>query len=1591
MSRNILIGDDSMIQWLHISDLHMKNTDDADQQNFYNTLLKDCCERRIRANFIVVTGDLHDFRSHNGYEATQLFLYKLTDVLGLNIEKDLFIIPGNHDVDADAELRQHLDWPSDQDSDYPHVSVTHPSLIQNLLKDFKGYRAMASALLPMYQANNSNYQDPASVHVRIWRNKINILHLNTALLSNGERDHAEAVDINSVCGEQIRLQLKNGLPTIVIGHHSFHDLYRSIKDRLVQAFNQTNVWAYLAGDKHQTNYQGDEYLIDRKIGINAWPNIVAGKTSAAIDDDYSEPGAVLYCWDELSTVTVTHLSWKSKNSGNSMTILKGDSERTFPMYRNMGSQLYYDLLERLIKIRERHPSFQLMQIDSELFPKAYGKLDACKVPSDINNSLEENYSLSDIFRESWSGATQNHLMLEGEGGIGKTVALLSLTTQEDLLPRHVPAVYIPLYALKTRETDDSIGKYILEETLFGDKCQYADLNKLANQKWDCGPQLILLLDGFNEISPEVRYVIARNIEDWSNKRGIQIITASRFDVCNYLPGLAGEFRPIKLQPLSHEQIQNHLQRNGIPVPPLESTLWAVIDYPLMLALYTKTEDLQSRRSSIPMKWRTPSNSGSIIWNYLQSELWRYQVRTKKYQSLINVTLATEYIAPYIAWRMVQNQRFFLTEQEFVDYIQEALEFINIIDKNDWPIHIQQVIRHVGGTYNLLDENVFFDVLTCELNLFRVRESSSDPMVSLMHQHFRDCLAAIHLLNSICKSKGDLPEIWQHPIDSYVLNFIADLLTVEEFNWLWEANRVLQPTNPTATRIMLELQKRLSGYDFSHLNFSGMDLRKVHFYPYREPHSSALLLPRENAQLNSTQVSEHTFEPEGHKDSIEAIVVSEKSNYSASISLDGTVRIWDIISGECLNILESSQLPISAVAITKDSKLCVSASWDMTLNVWDVFAGTCSHTLKGHKSMINSVAITSDGSRCVSASDDNTLRIWDLSSGDLIHVLNEHTSSVKIVEITDDGHFCVSASEDGMIYVWDMASNKPVCHFTGHSSSIKGMAIIEDSKCCVSSDEYTICKWDMFSGKCIHPFKNHIGVLGKIVFSTDGRYCISTALWDNTLNVIDMDSGICLRTLTGHNDHINDIIITPDNRICITASRDKTVRIWDVYSGKCLHILEHHNFGVDKIAVTADGNRCISASYCELYVWDINSGKCLHALDGKEPSIRKTEITKDGSRCISVSWHNTIRIWDTASGLCQYVLKDHTDTITCAAMAPNGSRFVTSSGDTTIRVWDVNSGKCLHILDKHKDYVKGIVITPNSNYCISTSWDGTLRIWDISSGIHAGECIYKIKKPVSNYFDVTITLDGTRCISEGDHYSLGIWNILTGEPVKTLTGHTNSIEATAVLPGDHYCISASIDNSIRVWDMLEGVCVLTLDGGDTAIRRLAALDEHRFICTYDEHEYVSEEGETNIMRDVVSYNLRIGDICTGTFLKVLKGHRSNIVDIAITKDGSRCISASLDHTLRIWDTSSGECLHILKGHTDSVNAVAIAKEGNCCVSASADGTLRIWNISSGECLKVLKPIYDLSLFGVDLSSGIITPPEYSEVLRQNGAKIPPIVL
>lgn len=76
------------------------------------------------------------------------------------------------------------------------------------------------------------------------------------------------------------------------------------------------------------------------------------------------------------------------------------------------------------------------------------------------------------------------------------------------------------------------------------------------------------------------------------------------------------------------------------------------------------------------------------------------------------------------------------------------------------------------------------------------------------------------------------------------------------------------------------------------------------------------------------------------------------------------------------------------------------------------------------------------------------------------------------------------------------------------------------------------------------------------------------------------------------------------------------------------------------------------------------------------------------------------------------------------------------------------------------------------------------------------------------------------------------------------------------------------------------------------------------------------------------------------------HPNAIYGVAISADGNRLATASLDNTAAIWELATGKRLLTLKGHGDGVAYVQFFPEGRRIVTASLDRSLRIWNHDGG---------------------------------------------
>ncbi|KZP08735.1 WD40 repeat-like protein [Athelia psychrophila] len=157
---------------------------------------------------------------------------------------------------------------------------------------------------------------------------------------------------------------------------------------------------------------------------------------------------------------------------------------------------------------------------------------------------------------------------------------------------------------------------------------------------------------------------------------------------------------------------------------------------------------------------------------------------------------------------------------------------------------------------------------------------------------------------------------------------------------------------------------------------------------------------------------HKLHLEGHDHAVRALAA--RGRMLVSGSYDCTVRIWDIITGQCKWVLSGHTQKVYSVVLDPSRNQACSGSMDSTVRVWNLLTGECQYTLTGHTSLVGLLGLSP--SYLVSAAADSTLRIWDPDTGELRHTLAAHTGAITCFQHDE---FKVLSGSDGTLKMWNV--------------------------------------------------------------------------------------------------------------------------------------------------------------------------------------------------------------------------------------------------------------------------------------------------------------------------------------------------------------------------------------------------------------------------------------------------------------------------------------------------------------------------------------------------------------------------------------------
>ncbi len=292
----------------------------------------------------------------------------------------------------------------------------------------------------------------------------------------------------------------------------------------------------------------------------------------------------------------------------------------------------------------------------------------------------------------------------------------------------------------------------------------------------------------------------------------------------------------------------------------------------------------------------------------------------------------------------------------------------------------------------------------------------------------------------------------------------------------------------------------------------------------------------------------------------------------------------------------------------------------------------------------------------------------------------------------------------------------------------------------------------------------------------------------------------INTLSGHSDSVLSVAISPDGKMLASGSRDvydglrlRTIKLWNLTTGELLTTLTGHSSPVLTVDFSPNGQTLASASNMEfqdgnIKLWDVRTGRVRQTLGSSLVALRTS----------------------------------------CVTFSPDGQTLATGHFDAAIRLWHLSSPKELRTLRGHGWDVTSVTFSRDGRFLVSGGIDGAIMIWNWRNGERIrtlnrpsdffGSMVSWFDRSVGSIRSVAISPDGQIIASGGTSVGdngvsnppIKLWNTSTGEEIRILTGHRDSVNAIAFSSTAKIIASGGEDNTIRIWNYQTGELIQTLE-------------------------------------------------------------------------------------------------------------------------------------------------------------------------------------
>lgn len=262
-----------------------------------------------------------------------------------------------------------------------------------------------------------------------------------------------------------------------------------------------------------------------------------------------------------------------------------------------------------------------------------------------------------------------------------------------------------------------------------------------------------------------------------------------------------------------------------------------------------------------------------------------------------------------------------------------------------------------------------------------------------------------------------------------------------------------------------------------------------------------------------------------------------------------------------------------------------------------------------------------------------------------------------------------------------------------------------------------------------------------------------------------------------------------------------------------------------------------------------------------------------------------------------------NTINAIEISPDGQWIALGGGITgekgEVSILNRTSQQVVDSIDTFSDVVTSLAWTSDSQLLAVGSYDHSIRLIRQQSPTGDQEPARFIPEMTLSahsraVLELCFSNDNQNLISCGSDRSIKVWNIKTGEPVRSLSNHTDRVLSLSPRSTQYFndtplpftCASASDDQTVRIWQPV-----------------------------------------------------------IGRMVRIVRNHEAPVLQVDWDPSGKSVYSADTKGIIRKIDGNSDQIVTEVETGMDWIHALSVSPDGTSLAAGDWDGNVQIWKISS----------------------------------------------